>query len=120
MTEAVTAVGTSVLVFVPFGQLVMSYRHLRLLNDRRTTRAGAATVVDMNELARSFTDGRGSCGGRWVEQACHGRGRYCGSSSAKPCRNRMRSAPRGARWHRMTCSTWIRPTRTHARPPPCG
>ena len=64
MSEAVTAVGTSVLVFVPFGQLVMSYRHLRLLNDRRTTRAGAATVVDMNELAEEFHGWAGKL--RWA------------------------------------------------------
>src|SRR5438874_16232 len=51
MTEAVTAVGTSVLVFVPFGQLVMSYRHLRLLN-------------------RSTNDTRRSCNGRRYERAC--------------------------------------------------
>jgi len=51
MTEAVTAVGTSVLVFVPFGQVVMSYRHLRLLN-------------------RSTNDTRRSCNGRRYERAC--------------------------------------------------
>ena len=29
----------------------------------------------------------------------------CGNSSAEPCRNRMRSAAHGARWHRITRST---------------
>jgi len=65
MTEAVTAVGTSVLVFVPFGQLVMSYRHLRLLNrSTNDTRKELQRSSIWTSLRRSFTDGRGSCGGR--------------------------------------------------------
>jgi hypothetical protein len=51
MAESVTAVGTALLVFVTFGQLVMFYRQLRLLN-RSTNGAGAATVVDMNDFAQ--------------------------------------------------------------------
>jgi hypothetical protein len=48
--KAVTAVGTTLLIFVTFGQLVMFYWQLRLLN-RSTNGAGAATVVDMNDFA---------------------------------------------------------------------
>jgi len=62
MTEAVTAVGTSVLVFVPFGQLLMSYRHLRLLN-------------------RSTNDARRSCNGRRYERACGGVSRMGGEAA---------------------------------------
>jgi hypothetical protein len=50
MAKAVTAVGTARLIFVTFGQLVMFYWQLRLLNRSRNG-AGAATVVDMNDFA---------------------------------------------------------------------
>jgi hypothetical protein len=53
VAEPVTAVGTALLVFVTFGQAV-SYWQLRLLN-RSTSGAGAATVVDMNDVAEKVS-----------------------------------------------------------------
>jgi len=53
MAEGVTAVGTAVLGFVSFGQLVMFYWQLRLLN-------------------RSTNSTRRTCNGRRYERACGG------------------------------------------------
>jgi hypothetical protein len=65
MAEAVTAVGTALLVFVTFGQLVF-YWQSRLLN-RSTSGAGAATVVDMNDFAEKVSrmGGEAAAGAGW-------------------------------------------------------
>ena len=57
MAEAVTAVGTALLVFVTLGQLVF-YWQSRLLN-RSTSGAGAATVVEVSRMGGEAAAGAG-------------------------------------------------------------